>query len=222
MTPPQQPVEPWLVSPVTESEPGPTRERRVMSPRLPMLIGLLTFVVSLVMLAALAVVWGALFDSVARNVEMRQLVTRIEASEAQMGEVQEQRTQARASYQDGELSAEQLDVELSQIARQGAIDIAGAGERVAAVEWLAWHDDVQAAQLAYLAHNEAWIAYLSRAAADPDEFERVQDAVNETFDAAQQPMVDALPSWDLFDLRKRVDAIFAPSPSQSGGPTEQA
>lgn len=183
-----------------------------------MLIGLLTFVVALVMLSALAAAGYGLGDRLARDVEMRVLVGRIEASEQQMGQVQEQQARAIESYDAGDLSAEQLQDQLVEIAQRGAENIAAAGERVAAVEWLSWHEDVEAAQLAYLAHNRAWVGYLDAAAKDPSEFAQPQDAINLTFEQAQQPMLDAVPSWDPLDVRARVLKIFSDGQAGDGGP----
>ncbi len=224
MTSPQDPVEPWLApdaSPISAPV-RPATAARGMPPRLPMLIGLITFVVTLVLLSVTAAVSLTVGDQVARNVELRQLVTRIEASEAQMSEVQAQEAAAVASYRDGTLSQEQLDDELRAIARRGAVNIAAAGERVAAVEWARWHREIQSAQLAYLAHNEAWTAYLTRAADDPGEFAREQAEINDTFAAAQAPLEDAVPSWDMFRLKERIAAIFEPPADATDGPTESA
>lgn len=174
-----------------------------------MLIGLIAFVVSLVVLVAVVAVGGAVGDQVSRDVELRVLVGRIESSEAAMSEVQAQEARALESYRNGVLSRDQLDDQLVEIAERGAENIAAAGDRVAAAEWLRWHRDIEAAQLAYLAHNRAWVEYLQRAAKDPTEFGRSQDRINETFAAAQEPLLAAVPSWDVLDVRPRIDAIFA-------------
>lgn len=173
------------------------------------------------------VVVGALFgDWMARNVEMRALVTRIEASESAMGDFQSSVQAIVTKYQgQGPLTADaqtSLNNELAAAAAKGREEIAKAGDGVAAVRWLAWHRDVAAAQDAYLAHNRAWQDYLGRAVADPTEFGRQQDTINETFAAAEKPLRAAVPVPALFSLKQRVDAIFAPQPSESGGPTQQA
>lgn len=175
---------------------------------LPIILGALTFVIVLTGLGVIAADWTA------RNVEMRSLVTRIEASEAAMGTVQDQVTELAARYQAqlplDEATQAQMDEELKAIAASGRDAIASAGDGVGDVRWLAWHRDVGAAEEAYLAHNRAWVAYLARAAEDPAEFGRQQEDVNTTFAAAQAAVVDAVPLPALFDISERVDTIFAP------------
>lgn len=164
---------------------------------------------------------GALVgDAFARNVEMRSLVARVEASESAMGGLQEDVREVFAEYEDRTpLSDEdraELDGRLTAAAAAGRDAIAEAGQEVEAMRWLAWHREIGAAQDAYLAHNRAWVDYLDRAAQDPAEFGRPQDDVNTTFEAAEDYFRTAVPSLTLFDLADRVDAIFAPPPSEDG------
>jgi hypothetical protein len=181
---------------------------------LPIVAGVVTFVVVLV---GLGMVAG---DVVARNIEMRSLVTRVEASESAMGALQESVQAILADYEGraplSEADQAALDEELKAAAAAGRKAIAAAGDDVAAVRWLAWHRDIGAAQDAYLAHNRAWQDYLGRAAEDPAEIGRPQDDVNSTFEAAEGRFRAAVPPLALFHLRDRVDVIFAPPPSDSG------
>ena len=182
--------------------------------------GALAFLVTLVLVGSLVSDWAA------RNYEMRTLLTRIEASETAMGDLQTDVEGILARYQgQGALTDESraaLDAELAAVAGKGRDSIGAAGDGVAGVRWLAWHRDVSRAQEAYLAHNRAWQAYLDRAAKDPAEFGAPQDAVNRTFEDAEAPIRAALPVPALFDLLSRVDVVFAPPPAVSGGPTQQA
>lgn len=169
---------------------------------------------------------GALVgDWAVRNVEMRTLVTRIEASEAAMGDFQDEFQAILAESQGSEaLSVEQravLDRRLSEAAAKGRDAIATAGDQVAAVRWLAWHREIGRAQDAYLAHNRAWQAYLGRAAKDAQEFGVTQEEVNATFEAAESPIRAAVPALPLFDLAQRVSEIFAP-PAPAEGNGQQA
>jgi hypothetical protein len=194
----------------------PRRPRRWI----PYVAGALTFLVVLAVLGTLISDWAA------RNYEMRTLVTRIEASEAAMGDFQSSVTDIIAKYQgQGQLTDANrgaLDAELKAAAAKGRDAIAKAGDGVAAVRWLAWHREVSRAQEAYLAHNRAWQAYLDRAAADPTEFQKKQDDINSTFAAAEVAVRAAEPRPALFRLRQRIDAIFAPPPAVEGGPTQSA
>jgi len=182
---------------------------------LPYVAGAIAFVVVLVGLGAVVGDWGA------RNVEMRALITKIEASEDAMGTLQENVQGIFAEYEGaGSLSDEDraaIDEELRAAAAAGRDAVAVAGDGVAGVRWLAWHRDVRDAQEAYLAHNRAWQDYLSRAAEDPAEFARPQSEVNETFMAAEDPIRSALPVPVLFDLVERVDVIFAPPEGSQPG-----
>jgi hypothetical protein len=195
--------------------PGP-QVAAVRRPRrwLPLVAGAVTF---LLVLVTVGVVVG---DAFARNVEMRSLVARVEASESAMGTLQDEvraiftEYEGRTPLSDEDQAA--LDEQLKAAAAAGRDAIAEAGRDVEAMRWLAWHREIGAAQDAYLAHNRAWQDYLDRAAQDPAEFVRPQDDVNTTFEAAERSFRAALPWLALFDLRDRVDAIFAPPPAEDG------
>lgn len=184
---------------------------------LPALLGALAFVLFVGFIGAIAA------DSIARNIEMNNLVTAIEKSEAAMTEVQDNVQGIAAAYGDRlPLSPEDQDslsVALMAAAAQGREQIAAAGEQVGAVRWAIWHKDIQRAQQAYLAHNQAWQDYLARASEDGAEFARPQDQVNGTFQDAEMAVKRAVPVIPLFQLRERVDAIFAPPPSDQSGST---
>lgn len=188
--------------------------RRRMRGWVPPLIGLATFLVVLVGFGAI------IGDAAARNAEMRALVTAIERSEAAMGETQENVSGIIQAYSGrtplSEDDQAELDAALQAAAGQGRDAIAAAGEQVGDVRWLLWHRDVASAQEAYLAHNRAWREYLDRASTDPSEFARPQDAVNSTFADAEIEVRSAIPLIALFDLRDRIDVIFAPPPAEEG------
>ncbi len=198
--------------------PGPPAARRRRS-WVPVVVGLVTFVVVLVAAGLVVADWAE------RNLEMRALVTNVEASEGAMTDLQAAlsdmavHVDPNTPLTDAEQAA--VDERLKQIAADAVAAVARGGDQVAAVPVLPWHEDVLAAQRAYLAHNQAWQHYLSAAAKDPSEFARPQDAVNETFAAAERPMRDAVPPGALFELKQRIDVIFAPPPAQ-GGPTQEA
>lgn len=195
---------------------APRRTRRW----LPFVLGGLAF---LVVLVGLGMVVG---DWAARNVEMRALVSQIEVSEQAMADTQLAVRAAFEEYQgqdalsDADRAA--LDEKLQAAAAAGLVGVTAGGDKVAAVRVLGWHSDISAAQEAYLAHNQAWQDYLGKAAKDPAEFGVTHEQVNSTFAAAEQPMRDAVPSPDVFDLMTKVDVIYAPSPSEDSGPTQAA
>ncbi len=195
------------------------RQRRTAwsGPRL----GLVSFLVALVVFAIGGGAAVFVADQVGQNVEMELLVTAITRSEDQMAHVQEREAEAFTAYQAGQTTRAELADELSQIAELGEVAVAAAGDDVAEVSAFGWHDRVAAARAAYLAHNRAWVDYLAKATSDPLQFTRPQDAVNETFAAAQEPLTAAVPYWDLFDLRTRVAQIFTDG-TPTLGPTQVA
>lgn len=189
----------------------PRPPRRWLGP----VLGLATFLVVLIGFGALV------GDAAARNAEMRSLVTAIERSEAAMGETQENVRGIIQAYAGrtplSEDDQDELDAALQAAAAQGRDAIAAAGTEVAEVNWLLWHRDVAAAQESYLEHNRAWQEYLGRAAEDPSEFARAQDDVNSTFADAEVEVRAAIPLIALFDLRDRIDVIFAPPADEGAG-----
>lgn len=182
---------------------------------LPPVLGLAVFLFSVVAIGAVAGDWAA------RNIEMEALITKVEASEAAMGALQDDLAALAADYEDrlplDESDQAAFDAAVVELAEMRRADIATAGEEVAAVRWLAWHQDVRRAQDAYLAHNQAWQDYLTRAIADPAEFARPQDEVNSTFEEAEPAVRAALPPAALYRLAARVAQIFAPPPSDGDG-----
>jgi hypothetical protein len=209
--PPGDPVRPYPYGPAAL----PKRRAWV-----PVVVGLVAF---LVVLVGVGMVVG---DWAERNVEMRALVSNIEQSESAMADVQNA-IQAMSVHFDPNtpLTAEEsaaVNEKLQQIAADGVVGISAGGALVESTTALPWHKDILAARDAYVAHNKAWQAYLTAAAKDASEFAKPQDNVNSTFKAAEQPIRDAVPRPALFSLPERVDAIFAPPPEVSGGPTQQA
>lgn len=183
------------------------------------LIGLAVFLVALVGLGAVAADWAL------QNIEMRSLMTAIESSERSMSEVQQgvngvldDLDSGAIPHDDGGAALKQA---LSTVASDGDAAVAVAGDRVAAVRIAPWHDEIRAAQKAYVTHNQAWQAYLTAAATDPTEFGKPQDGVNDSFAAAQAPLLAAVPNHPLFDLLARVQAMFVepeqPADTVSGG-----
>jgi hypothetical protein len=165
---------------------------------------------------------GGLFtaDWGVRNVEMRNLVSAVEASEAAMTTTQEQVSNAFAPFDiGGPLTPEETELlrqQLTTIARDARVSIEQAGIAVAEVDVQPWHRAIKDAQLAYLVHNQAWVRYMEAAAQDPVEFINPQPLVNETFELAEPIMKRAVPQPPLFDLQARVAQIFI-----DGSPEEE-
>ena len=162
----------------------------------------------------LVLVAGGLFtaDWGVRNVEMRNLVTAVEASEAAMTTTQEELSKAFAPFDiGGPLTPEETSLlrqQLTTIARDAQVSIEQAGIAVAEVDVQPWHRPIKDAQMAYLVHNQAWVKYMEAAAEDPVEFVNPQPLVNETFMLAEPIMKRAVPQPPLFNLDERVAKIF--------------
>ncbi len=187
---------------------------------LPPVIGAIAFVAVLVGAGLLAGDW------VKRSTEMRALIEQIEVSEQAMSETQQSVQDAVSGFATkAPLSEENqaaLDELLKDAAAEGLRGVTQGGQLVASVNTLPWHSDIREAQTAYLAHNRAWQAYLAAAVADPTEFGRTHDDVNSTFAAAEEPLREAVPAPDAFDLKTALDLIFAPPPVVDQGPSQQA
>ncbi|MEY4136336.1 MAG: hypothetical protein RL205_464 [Actinomycetota bacterium] len=184
---------------------------------IPWVAGLAAFLITVVAGGALAGDW------VARNVQLRDLVTAIEGSEAAMSTVQDQVTAAFDAYaakkNPTNADKDAFDASLSNIAAAGASSIALAGDKVAAVKLLPWDVAIWNSRQAYLDHNMAWQNYLSAAALDPLELTRDQPAINDTFLAFEKTITAAVPNPALFGLKKRVAHLFidqAPADAPQG------
>ena len=199
-----------LVSTDLVAPPKPRRLAGWVPPLIGGLVAVLTFAVS----AAIAGNW------LAQNVEMKVLLSNVQASEDAMSVTQDRVREILDHLGDtdgdGELSEqeqqqmiEQSYDQLTAAALEGQQAIAEAGEAVRRQQIPLWHVNIQQAREAYLRHNRAWQDYLGRAAENPTEFLREQTEVNESFEDAAPLFRRALPEPTLFGLREKVDAIFA-------------
>jgi hypothetical protein len=173
---------------------------------IPWVAGLAAFLLTVLAGGALAGDW------VARNVQMRELVTAIEVSEAAMGTVQDQISEAFDTYaakkNPTDADKDAFDATLSNISANGASSVALAGDKVAAVKLLPWDVAIWDTREAYLAHNLAWQEYLSAAALNPIELTKDQPAINDTFLVFEETISAAVPEPALFDLKARVALLF--------------
>ncbi len=180
------------------------------------LIGGAAFLVTLGFLGPIALVG----DMALRYAEMEQLVTRVEASEAEMVLVQEEIEAITDDYESlpepDDADRAELVGRLADAAAYGQEAIAEAGAVVAGDSYLPWHTSIVEAQRDYLAHNQAWQDYLEAAAIDPGELTMTQDDINTTFVDAETSMRAALPPLASPELRQRVDLIFAEPESEGG------
>lgn len=187
---------------------------------LPPVLGLLVFLVTALGLGLVAADWAS------RNLEMRALVSAVEDSEDAMKWTDDQVQSTIKQYgSTGKLNAADKKKAwdaLSEAAYAGEFAIGAAGDEVAGITVLPWHKDILNAQAAYVAHNQAWQAYMKTAIDDPTQLFQTQPDINSTFEAAQPLMEKAVPIPALFELKDRVAAIFAPAPGATpSGPTQE-
>lgn len=194
-------------------EAGPERARR----------GLPAWVVWVLGIGGLVLITGGFVavgaELTLRTVEADSLVRAVETSESAMKSTQDEFAEVLASYDTADLSdaeREKLLAELEDVAARGQESIAAAGEGVAAVQVMPWHANVRAAQEAYLAHNGAWADYMAAASGDPGEWFEPQPAVNDTFAQAKEPLVAAVPLFDLMSTLPRIELIYVTGSGESG------
>ena len=182
-------------------------ESWIHRPWVPWAAGAVAF--TLTILAGMVV----LADAVWRNVEMENLLERVEASEQVMQDLQEA---TAAAFEDhgGEGQQRKLDAELRGLAADAEQDIAAAGADVSGLPIAIWHTDIERARQAYLDHNNAWQEYMARASESASEFLAPQPLVDQTFFDAEEPFYRAVPVPDLLGLSDRVALIFAEGQEQ--------
>lgn len=174
-------------------------------------------IAALVLLTAANLIVGG--ELALRSVEADNLVRAVEQSETAMKTTQADFNEVLSAYDTENLTdeeREQLRTELADVAARGEVAIAGAGEGVAEVQIMPWHAQLLDARGAYLAHNQAWVAYMAAAAEDPAEWFRPQPSVNETFADAKLPLVEAVPLFDPLDTLSRIEVIYVTGSGDSG------
>lgn len=168
-------------------------------------------------------------DWAARNLEMSQLLTQIEKSEAAMTTTQD-RIREVVIPPSGGLTPQQPDekqlgdaaAELRRISGEGRDAVAEAGKDVAAVSFFPWHSDLVAAQGAYLDHNRAWVEYLDAGAKDAAALGRTPDNIGSTWKIAEVRVREAIPIVPFPGIVDRINKIFAEGDAESTGPTIEA
>lgn len=188
---------------------------------MPVLIGVLSFLVVLVGFGLAAGDWAS------RNAEMNSLVTKIEASESSMQQTQDELAAIFAKFEEPPTLTAQEKAkfadELKAAAAAGEQRVTAAGNGVRDVVVMPWHGHIAAGKEAYVVHNLAWQGYLRAAAKDPAVILEDQPAINESFMASEPLLKKAVPEPPMFDLETRVNDIFieGAAPEESG-PTQEA
>ena len=199
--------------PVVTDDPAPGRARPGWAK--PVLwISLGVMMLGVLGLLAAGVDWAV------RTWEMNQLVSRIEVSEAAMGAAQA--AIGDVTLADDATAAAKAEArrELSSASAAGGDAVAAAGEGVAELTFLPWHEQQIAAQGAYLAHNQAWVDYLQRGSTRPLTLFGDDNMIEPTWVRAEAAVRAAVPVPTAPPLQQRVDDIFRdddPAEPPSGG-----
>ena len=171
-------------------------------------------------LAGVALLALVLFlaDWTIRNIEMMQLVTQIEKSEAAMVAFQEGTAALELpdtspnAEPDSDL-AQEFAAEVEALAETSATAVAAAGNDVAEVSFLPWHRSLIDAQAVYLTHNQAWVAYLTAGSKQAtvlfEPNSALQADIGTTWEASEVAVRAAVPTPAFPGISDRVDAIFA-------------
>ncbi len=167
----------------------------------------------LMLLAATALI----VDWASRNYEMSQLLTAIEASEAQMAQAQDGIIEVELPPDPSPEQIEKAGAELRSISAAGSDAVAEAGLDVGAVAFLPWHADMVSAQSAYRAHNQAWVDYLAKGAKDPQDLFGSNNAIEPTWRRAEFQVREAVPPLAWPDISQRVDEIFTDDANSDPG-----
>lgn len=203
----------WVIQEVLEA--GPRAGRRASrSPAFWWILGMAFLGVFSVLATSAVMIFGS------QTVQAERLFTAVEASERSMGFVQAQVAEVFEQFDAEDLTEakrEQLVDELRDIAAEGEISIASAGERIESVRIWPINTRLEQAREVYLRHNQAWVDYLARASQDPAEFVSPQPEVDSTFFDARIPLLNAIPALDLLDLQERLDRMYADGDDQGGG-----
>lgn len=170
-------------------------------------------------LLAVAVLVG---DWLARNVEMDRLVNGIEESEAAMITAIDG---VRAALDEDPLAdglAPETGDALVEIATDAGDEVSAAAVDIGAVVIQPWHEDIELARDAYLAHNQAWQDFLATAAEDPQEWFTDYEPINTTWDAVGPTLRAAVPTPALWDLAERVAIVLDDGEDAEEGTTLEA
>ncbi len=198
---------PTLVDPL---QPAPPPVASAKRHRLQVIAGLL---LSAAVLAAFIAIgeWAARVD------EMDALVDEISQSELAMTTTMAGvgRILGPQGVESGTPTQESLD-QLTSAAERGRDAIATAGQQVEAVPIQPWHHDQLAAQEAYIAHNDAWQDFLTRAAQDPSLWYSADDGIESTWDEMTPLLQAAIPTPSVLGIDDRVEAIVKDGGGEGG------
>ena len=175
------------------------RERRRRWPR-----------ITLVVVAALVALTAG--DWWLRNWEMHNLLTKVEASEKPMATARDGMSGLVQAHAGEQLTTEEINTvraSMAQIAEHGATGVITTGDEVGVVTVAPWHRGIAEAKTRYVAHSDAWRRHLTAIAADPDTYGHGGADISGTFLSAENASKEAIPMFALYDLRERIDTIFA-------------
>jgi hypothetical protein len=155
---------------------------------------------------ALAVVISG--DWYMRNIELKNLVSEIEASETAMKEFNAAQSTVVETAWKKELTASQSRTVLAAAAGDSNGKLIDSRDRIESVNVFPWHRSIVDARSDYLDHMDAWQKSLE-AWADTSRQVPQDGSISGTFAVFNRSMHDAVPPFALANVDRRVDAIFA-------------
>lgn len=150
-----------------------------------------------------------LLDQGARNFELNNIVTKIQKSESLMEIYNEDAGVWYKRFSDGDWGAAGTELAIAQLAADSAPLIAAYGAQVDSVYVFPWHTSIIRAKKDYSAHNDAWVSALNADTVIDNKFgdRQLSQEINNTFEIVRFSLPNAVPTLDLFSLRKKVDDI---------------
>ena len=148
-----------------------------------------------------------------KNREMNELVTAVEHSESKIIAARDNIYQVLEPYAKSvsldNYQREQARRLVREAAARGAEGVIVAGDAVEDVFVMPWHTAIIRAKARYIAHSTAWKRHLVAVAKEPSEFAKPEPTINATFESAYPAFKAATPRWSLYNLRTRIDEVFA-------------
>jgi hypothetical protein len=151
-----------------------------------------------------------LLDQGARNLELNSMVKKIQKSESQMVNVNEDTAYWYKLFNDKARGVYDTEVEVARIAQEAAPVISAYGAQIERIYVLPWHRAIIRAKHDYLNHNDAWVTSLSADTVIDEKFgdERLSQEIRNTWEISKFSLPEAVPMLDLYSLQTKVEDIF--------------
>jgi hypothetical protein len=151
-----------------------------------------------------------LLDQGARNLELNSMVTKIQKSESQMINYNEDVAYWYKLYSSEDKSFDSTERQIARLAGENAPLIAAFGAQVESVYVFPWHRAIIRAKQDYLKHNDAWVSSLNERTVIDEKFgdSRLSQEIDNTFEISKFSLPEAVPMLDVFSLEVKIKDIF--------------